>query len=129
MSAVAPGGVLVDLIDGAVRDEYEKLFWGSAVEITPGHGKAELYDPHASKALFRRIGVQPTTARCYIPKDDRFRQALLDYVMVSPDLRAKARRWRIWHPFDDPVCWNTLELREALLTASDHFPVTLDLDL
>ena len=92
-------------------------------------GDAVLYDPHASKALLRRIGPQPTTARFYIPHDDRFLQALLDYVMVSRDLRSKAKRWRIWHPFDDPTCWKTPELREALLTASDHFPVTLDIDL
>ncbi|WP_347221669.1 pyridoxal-phosphate dependent enzyme, partial [Mycolicibacterium poriferae] len=33
------------------------------------------------------------------------------------------------HPFDDPVCYRTIELREALLTASDHFPVSIDIDL
>lgn len=49
--------------------------------------------------------------------------------MVSPDLRALSPDWRIWHPFDDPDCWNRVELREALLTASDHFPVTLDIAL
>lgn len=31
--------------------------------------------------------------------------------------------WRILHPFDDPACWKDPDLREALLTASDHFPV------
>ncbi|HHC29737.1 MAG TPA: endonuclease, partial [Rhodobacterales bacterium] len=57
-------------------------------------------------------------------------QALLDYVMVSPDLRAEAAPiWRIWHPLDDPVCYRTPELREALLTAPDHFPVSVDLAL
>ena len=129
LAAGDPLIVLGDLNDGPGLDEYENLFGRSSVEIILGDGEAELYDPHASTALLRRIGPQPTTARFYIPKDDRYLQALLDYIMVSPDLRAKARRWRIWHPFDDPVCWNTLELREALLTASDHFPVTLDLDL
>jgi len=129
LTAGEPLIVLGDLNDGPGLDEYEKLFGRSSVEIILGDGEAELYDPHASKALLRRIGAQPTTARFYIRQDDRYLQALLDYIMVSPDLRAKAQRWRIWHPFDDPVCWNTPELREALLTASDHFPVTLDLDL
>ncbi len=41
----------------------------------------------------------------------------------------KRPEWRIWHPFDDPVCYKTPELREALLAASDHFPVSVDLDL
>jgi endonuclease/exonuclease/phosphatase family metal-dependent hydrolase len=49
--------------------------------------------------------------------------------MVSPDLRAKNPRWRIWHPFDNRACWRDEALRDALLHASDHFPVTLDLDL
>ena len=42
-----------------------------------------------------------------------------------------ARRppWRICHPFDDARCWRIEELRSALLTASDHFPVTLDIDI
>jgi endonuclease/exonuclease/phosphatase family metal-dependent hydrolase len=121
--------VMGDLNDGPGLDEYEHLFGRSSVEIILGDGDAVLYDPHASKALLRRIGAQPTTARFYIPHEDRYLQALLDYIMVSRDLRSKAKRWRIWHPFDDPVCWNTPELREALLTASDHFPVTLDLEL
>lgn len=121
--------VMGDLNDGPGLDEYEHLFGRSSVEIILGDGGAELFDPHASKALLRRIGAQPTSARFYIPQEDRYLQALLDYIMVSRDLRPKARRWRIWHPFDDPVCWTTPELREALLTASDHFPVTLDIDL
>jgi hypothetical protein len=56
-------------------------------------------------------------------------ETLVDYVMVSPDLMARGPRWRIWHPFDDPGCYGVPELREALLAASDHFPVTLDIDL
>jgi endonuclease/exonuclease/phosphatase family metal-dependent hydrolase len=121
--------VMGDLNDGPGLDEYEHLFGRSSVEIVLGQGAHELFDPHASEALSRRIGPQPTTARFYISHGDRYLQALLDYIMVSADLKDRAARWRIWHPFDDPVCWRTPELREALLTASDHFPVTLDLDL
>jgi endonuclease/exonuclease/phosphatase family metal-dependent hydrolase len=62
-------------------------------------------------------------------QQNRYLQALLDYIMVSADLRTKAKGWRIWHPFDDPECWNNTTLRDALLTASDHFPVTLDIDI
>jgi hypothetical protein len=49
--------------------------------------------------------------------------------MISEDLMAANPQWRIWHPFDDLACWQTPELRAALLTASDHFPVTLDIDI
>jgi len=47
--------------------------------------------------------------------------------MVSPDLRARGPKWRIWHPFDDPGCFADMALRDALLMASDHFPVSIDL--
>jgi len=122
--------VLGDFNDGPGLDEYEKLFGRSGIEIVLGeNGAMRLYDPHARMALSQRVGAMPTTARFYIHQEDRYLSALLDYVMVSPDLRRKARGWRIWHPFDDRTCYRTPELRDALLTASDHFPVSVDLDL
>ncbi|WP_425073100.1 endonuclease/exonuclease/phosphatase family protein [Sagittula sp. S175] len=122
--------LLGDLNDGPGLDEFEHLFGRSSVEIILGDGGPHLYDPHAEEALARRIGAQPSTARFYIDKQKRYLSALLDYIMVSDDLRVhNAPLWRIWHPFDDPRCWKIPELRDALLTASDHFPVTVDLDL
>lgn len=124
--------VLGDLNDGPGLDEYENLFGHSSVEILMGEGTAPemtLYDPHARRALQRRIGAINTTSRFYLSSEKRYIQALLDYIMISPGLRAKRPDWRIWHPFDDPKCWTMPELRHALITASDHFPVTIDLDI
>lgn len=122
--------VLGDLNDGPGLDKYENLFGRSSVEIILGEGGSHcLYDPHAARALERRIGASPTTARFFLTHENRYLQALLDYIMISEDLRAKSPNWRIWHPFDDPQCWNDAGLREALITASDHFPVTLDIDI
>lgn len=122
--------VMGDLNDGPGLDEYERLFGRSGVEIVLGEGDAtRLYDPHARMALSRRVGAMPVTARFYVHPERRYLQALLDYIMVSPGLRSKALGWRIWHPFDDPECYGRAKLRDALLSASDHFPVTLDLDL
>ncbi|UXX84076.1 endonuclease/exonuclease/phosphatase family protein [Roseovarius pelagicus] len=124
--------VMGDMNDGPGLDEYENLFGRSSVEIILGDGEARnlrLYDPHARGALEQKIGVAHTSARFYLAHRKRYMQALLDYIMVSPDLRARHPVWRIWHPFDDPKCWGNADLREALLTASDHFPVTLDIDL
>lgn len=124
--------LLGDLNDGPGLDEYEHLFGRSSVEIVMGEGAEtdyRLYDPHARRALTRRIGAVETTARFWIAAQGRYLQALLDYIMVSPGLMAKRPRWRIWHPFDDPACWRVPELRDALVTASDHFPVTLDIEL
>ncbi|MBU3258614.1 endonuclease/exonuclease/phosphatase family protein [Roseovarius sp. PS-C2] len=124
--------VLGDLNDGPGLDEYEHLFGRSSVEIIMGEGDGGAYrlsDPHAHRALTRRIGAVNTTARFYLSSEKRYLQALLDYIMVSPDLAARGPDWRIWHPFDDPGCWKVPELREALITASDHFPVTMDIGL
>lgn len=121
--------VLGDLNDGPGLDEYENLFGRSSVEIILGEGEGALFDPHAAQALQSRITAQPTSARFYLGTQGRYLQALLDYIMVSPDLAARQPSWRIWHPFEDPNCYAVPELREALLTASDHFPVTLDIDL
>ncbi|MGB0961053.1 MAG: endonuclease/exonuclease/phosphatase family protein [Halocynthiibacter sp.] len=122
--------VMGDFNDGPGLDEYEKLFGHSSVEIVLGAGKQHrLYDPHAEMAMERTFGFQPTTSRFYITRKKRYLQALLDYIMVSEDIRETDPTWRIWHPLDDPDCFECTELRDALLTASDHFPVTVDVDL
>jgi hypothetical protein len=122
--------VMGDFNDGPGIDEFEKLFGHSGVEIVLGttpDSALQLTDPHAAMALQSRVGFAPTTARFYLAPQKRFFEALLDFVMVSPDLAAKAPDWRIWHPFNDPGVMAVPELREALLQASDHFPVSVDL--
>ena len=122
--------VMGDFNDGPGIDEFEKLFGHSGIEIVLGTGpdpKTRLFDPHASMALQSRIGLVPTSARFYLAPQKRYFEALLDFIMVSPDLAARGPDWRIWHPFNDPRVMDSPELREALLQASDHFPVTIDL--
>ena len=128
LAAGQPLIVMGDFNDGPGLDEFEALFGRSGVEIVLGEGAAvPLYDPHARQALSGRIAAQPATAR--FQHDGVYLSALLDYIMVSPEVAASAPRWTIWHPFDTPACYASPTLREALLTASDHFPVTLDLAL
>jgi hypothetical protein len=122
--------VMGDFNDGPGIDEFEKLFGHSGVEIVLGttlDPALKLTDPHAAMALQSRVGLAPTTARFYLAPQKRFFEALLDFIMVSPDLAAKGPDWRIWHPFNDPRAASVPELREALLQASDHFPVTIDI--
>ena len=129
LAAGTPLMVLGDMNDGPGLDEFENLFGRSSVEIVLGQGGPEaLFDPHAKQALSRNLAAMPTTARFWIRPEKRFLQALLDYIMVSPDIRQRDASWRIWHPMDDPDCWHTPDLRDALVTASDHFPVTIDFD-
>lgn len=121
--------VMGDFNDGPGLDEYEKLFGRSGVEIVLGEGDAlRLFDPHARIALGRRIGAMPSTSR-FKRRDGPYLNALLDYIMVSANLRDLGPDWQIWHPFDHPACYENVPLREALLLASDHFPVVIDLPL
>jgi hypothetical protein len=118
--------VMGDFNDGPGLDEFEKLFGRSGVEVVLGEvGTVPMFDPHARLALSGRIVAQPASAR--FEHEGVFLSVLLDYIMVSPDIAAAAPRWTIWHPFDSPACYDNLVLRDALLQASDHFPLTLDL--
>ncbi|MEM9496644.1 MAG: endonuclease/exonuclease/phosphatase family protein [Pseudomonadota bacterium] len=132
LSAGEPLVLLGDLNDGPGLDSFEELFGRSSVEIVMGEGgpaELRLFDPHARRALTHPLAAQHSTARFYMPDEERYLQALLDYIMISPQLVEYDTKWRIWHPFDDPGCFGVPELREALLVASDHFPVSLDLAL
>ncbi len=126
LAAGDPVVLLGDMNDGPGLDEYESLFGRSSVEILL---QAGLFDPHAIQACRPRPGWIPSTARFPRPEEGQYLEALLDYIMISADLRARRPAWRIWHPLRDEHCWRLPELREALVTASDHFPVTLDIEL
>lgn len=124
--------VLGDFNDGPGLDEYEKLFGQSGVEVAMGvSGPPELRltDPHALMALAQPMGASPTSARFYLAPQKRYFEALIDFIMLSPDLVKLVPEWRIWHPLNDPAVVKRPELAQALLTASDHFPVTLDVVL
>ncbi|WP_299885766.1 endonuclease/exonuclease/phosphatase family protein [uncultured Ruegeria sp.] len=126
IGADEPVILLGDLNDGPGLDEFEHLFGRSSVEILL---QAGLYDPHAAMAHGPRPGSVLSTARFARPDKGTFLEALLDYIMISEDLQTNRPAWRIWHPFRDAACWASPDLRDALLTASDHFPVTLDIEL
>lgn len=123
--------VLGDFNDGPGLDDIEQLFGQSGVEVVLGldaEPALRLFDPHADMALGQRLGLQPTTARFWLAPKKHYFEALLDYVMVAPQLVAGAS-WRVWHPLNDPGVMAVPDLSEALLQASDHFPVTVDLTL
>ncbi|MGZ9809748.1 endonuclease/exonuclease/phosphatase family protein [Pseudoroseicyclus sp. H15] len=110
-----------DFNDGPGLDEYEALFGRSGVEVLLGaDGPLPLYDPHAA-------GARPATSARFRLADGRWLSALLDFILVSPDLAAEGPRWRVWNPLEDPGLAADARLALALQTASDHFPVTLDL--
>ena len=120
--------IMGDFNDGPGIDQYERIFGQSGVEVVLGlidPPDLHLTDPNALMAL--QPGLHPTSARFWLAPRQCYFEALLDFIMLSPELAATAPHWHIWHPFNDPKITATPGLSTAILTASDHFPVTLDL--
>lgn len=125
--------VLGDFNDGPGLDGYEKLFGRSSIEIVlgvDGPTEMQMHEPNAETAHKLPHGPHPTTSRFYNRQTRTYMNALLDYIMVSDGLYRRTKpAWRIWHPFDDPECYDSDAICKALLLASDHFPVSVDLDI
>ena len=121
---------LGDFNDGPGQDKYERVFGRSGVEIVMGDVDRPdmlLVNPYTRRRT-TPYGERPSTARFYNREKGGFLNALIDFVMLSPAIAAKTSpSWRIWHPFDDEACFEDAHIRQALLDASDHFPVSVDL--
>jgi len=131
LAAREPVVTLGDFNDGPGMDPLERVSGRSSVEMVAG-------DPARPEAMLRHpfngSKIDPAmpraTARFYKARKRRHLHALLDFVMLSPDLAARTRpAWRIWHAEQDAELAHDGPLRQALLDASDHFPVSVDLDL
>jgi endonuclease/exonuclease/phosphatase family metal-dependent hydrolase len=124
--------VMGDLNDGPGLDEYEQIFGYSGVEVILGHDKSEthqLFDPHAIQDAALWGQLPAVSARFWLQDQQVYDAAMLDYILVSHNIRKTQPLWRIWHPLYDPVILQDTLLAQALLTASDHFPVSIDLSL
>ena len=124
--------VLGDFNDGPGQDKYERVFGRSGVEIVMG----SVADPdRILRNPFGRRGKppysdRPSTARFYNRDTKTYLNALLDFIMLTPGFAdPSAPDWRIWHPFNDQECFDDTGLKSDLLSASDHFPVSIDLTL
>lgn len=124
--------VLGDFNDGPGLDEYERLFGHSSVEVVMGAaspGSFQLFDPNAATVASTSHRPAPVTSRFYLPEKKGYFEALLDFIMVSESLAKLSPQLRIWHPLHDPAIIADPGLAQALLMASDHFPVTIDVNL
>lgn len=122
---------LGDFNDGPGLDKYERVFGRSGVEIVIGDPDPPELHLHTPFVRARSPSqVRPATARFYQSGRQRYLNALIDFVMLShgPATRMQPE-WRIWHPFDDAECFADPAMKSALLDASDHFPVSVDLTL
>lgn len=119
--------VMGDINDGPGMDVTEALFGCSAVEIVIG----DIFEPerilksHSGRPEWGRYGWEPASASFKDPFTQDYVNVLIDHVLVSQNLPvANAAAQRIWNPFQSE---QAKPIKEALLQASDHFPVTLDL--
>ncbi|MCG6887509.1 MAG: endonuclease/exonuclease/phosphatase family protein [Proteobacteria bacterium] len=118
-----------DFNDGPGMDYYEFRYGHSAVEIIMG----DIFSP---ERVLRSLSGKPTwTSRGWKPASARFKDrmtgdnvnVLIDHILVSAGVPVVAGpAYRIWNPYE---VVDAEPLKQDLLTASDHFPVTLDLDV
>lgn len=124
--------VLGDFNDGPGLDFYERQFGRSAVEIAMGDiGNVDtlLRNPYAKAKWHKSRGWSPATARFYQFDSRKSINVLLDFILVSPKMAVESQAdWTIWNPHENRNI-GADEFKEALEKASDHFPVSLDLEV
>jgi len=119
--------VMGDINDGPFFDHYEGRFGRSAVELIMG----DIFQPdrilrnHVGPPEWGRFGWEPSTARFKDVLTGDTVNALIDHIMVSNGVAvAGDTPATVWNPFQSDAA---APLKSALLDASDHFPVTLDI--
>lgn len=121
--------VLGDINDGPGMDAFELQFAKSAVEIIVG----DLFAPeailksHIGKPKWGSYGWKPSSARFKDRLTEDYVNVLIDHILASQDLSVAGQNpHKVWNPFQDD---DAKANKNELLAASDHFPVSLDLDL
>lgn len=117
-----------DFNDGPGMDFYEFKWGKSAVEIVIGN----LFEPDmilrslAGMPSWKYKGWRPSTARFKDRFTEDYINVLIDHILVSSGIKPVPDTYKIWNPFDD----ETLKpMKDVFITSSDHFPVTLDIQV
>jgi endonuclease/exonuclease/phosphatase family metal-dependent hydrolase len=123
-----------DINDGFGKDYYEQRFARSAVEILLGdvwYPEKILHSVHADKPKQGKYGWTPSTSRFTDTITNDTLNVLIDHILVSRHVQVKDVT--VWNPYldhkpaskDDAVS----ALRDELKRASDHYPVSAQIDL
>jgi endonuclease/exonuclease/phosphatase family metal-dependent hydrolase len=116
--------VLGDFNDGPSMDFETAQTTRLAVEIVMG-------DAFAPERLLRNLcprpkwikqGWRPSTARYQDPQTHLYAHALTDHILFSQNVTASD--FKIWNPYEDDAA---RAIRDGLLEASNHFPVSIDI--
>jgi endonuclease/exonuclease/phosphatase family metal-dependent hydrolase len=117
--------VMGDINDGPGMDAFEFQFARSAVEILMG----DLFDPdrvlrnYAGRPKWGNYGWEPSSARFKDRITEDNINVLIDHILVSANVKPSGQDpHKIWNPFR---LEDAKPLKQQLLDASDHFPVTL----
>ena len=121
--------VMGDVNDGPGMDFYEMRYGKSGVEVIMGSN----YEPDrilrnfAGKPKWTRNGWRPSTVRFKDRITGTYINVLIDHILTSPGLKASGPdSYIIWNPHETRTA---SEIREALVMASDHYPVSLTLNI
>ncbi|MGD2117524.1 MAG: hypothetical protein PVG66_04135 [Chromatiales bacterium] len=121
--------VMGDINDGPGMDEYEMRYGRSGVEIIMGN----LFEPdrilrnYVGQPKWGRYGWSPSSVRFKDRITETDINVLIDHILVSSGVKTSGKNpHRIWNPYEND---EAKPLKQDLRNASDHFPVTMDLNL
>ena len=121
--------VMGDINDGPGMDEYEMRYGRSGVEIIMGN----LFEPdrilrnYAGQPKWGRFGWSPSTVRFKDRITETYINVLIDHILVSVGLKTSGQDpHQIWNPYEND---QAKPLKADLRDASDHFPITINLNV
>lgn len=119
--------VMGDINDGPGMDSYEYQFARSAMEIIMG----DLFQPqrilrnYAGRPKWGAHGWEPSSTRFKDRITEKYVNVLIDHILVSSDIKVSNNQpYKVWNPYQLD---GAKPMKDQLLQASDHFPVTLDI--
>ncbi|MEM0910562.1 MAG: endonuclease/exonuclease/phosphatase family protein [Pseudomonadota bacterium] len=118
--------VMGDINDGPGFDYYESRFGKSAVELIIGdvYSRDTLLKYHIGRPVFGNYGWEPSTARFWDSYTDDLVNVLIDHIIVSAEFNGTGDQpHKIWNPWQLD---EAITIKQSLVDASDHFPVTFD---
>ncbi len=118
-----------DINDGFGLDYYENRFSRSAVEILLGEvwQPAKILKHVLPRPKLNRYGWYPSSSRFQDRiTGDQF-NVLIDHILVSQNI--PTQNAVVWNPYASNAPANVKALKQELSTASDHFPVSVEITL
>ena len=121
--------VMGDINDGPGMDFYEMRYGRSGVELIMGsiYKPEKLLNNHIGMPIWGKYGWTPSTVSFKDRITETYINVLIDHILTSKCIKTYGDNpYEIWNPFQNG---NAKPLKQKLLDASDHFPITIKLRL